>query len=170
MTSAKKISKKSLSYVRPVPGSFELEKFPGHEFRFRKITLDDEAWCVEKLGASPFEIMSRDKVQASELCRLYFHFLVDSDKERFFPIEEEVTDYDTGEKKKEVVAGWKRFMRSIDGGSITEMLLIARAFAATIFASRPITDLPDELKKSLLNLVEKAEKKKEMEKAEKPVP
>lgn len=155
---AKRVSKKSLEYIRPQPGTFTLESFPGHEFRFRKISIDDEAWCVEKLGVPIHELVSREKVQAADLCRLYFHLLVEDDKKLFFPVEEDVTDYDTGEKKKETIAGSRLFMRAVSGG--VELILIGDAFLKTFFSSRPITDLPDDLKKTLLALVEKGEKAK----------
>ena len=56
-----------------------------------------------------------------------------------------------------------KFMRAIDGGSMTEMTLIALAFAKTLFASRPISDLPEDVKKKVLEMVRTNEEKKNQE-------
>jgi hypothetical protein len=155
--SAKKASKKSLTYVRPQPGTFTLEAFPGIEFRFRKVTVDDEAWCEETLGKTPWAVLLQKKEQSAVLCRMLFHFLHEDDKGHFTPIEEEKLDYDTGKTEVRLVAGYKRFMRSIDGGSPTEIILITQAFTKTLLASKPIDTLPDDLKKSLLTHLQSIE-------------
>lgn len=157
--SQKKVSKKSLEYVRPELGTFTLVAFPGVVFRFRKLSIDDESWCLQTFGSDPWTFINRQKAQAAELCRMYFHFLDDESKSHFKPEREKKMDYDTGEEKEELITGYRQFMRKIDGGSLTEMLLIASAFAKTLIASRPISDLPEELKKSLEQATKKANEK-----------
>jgi hypothetical protein len=155
-TKPKKLNKKSLEYVRPDTGRFELNTFPGVEFRFRKISIDDEAWAVETFGKSPWEIITGKSAQAADLCRLYFHFLTDDGKQRFIPVRKKEMDYETGEEKDVVISGPRLFMQSIDGGSLTEMVLISRAFVQTVVASRPISELPDDVKKSVLKWMNEA--------------
>jgi hypothetical protein len=154
MSAKKPAPKKALAYTRPQPGTFTLNKFPGVDFRFRMISIDDEAWCLENLGNTPGTIISSKTATSAELCRLYFHFLEDDCKARFIPEEAESINYDTGKKETVVVPGYRLFMKSIDGGSLTEILLIARAFLKTLLASRPISDLPDEVKKNLMAQIE----------------
>jgi hypothetical protein len=153
MADKKKPSKASLEYVRPEPGTFNLVAFEGVEFRFRKITIDDEAWAKEHFGKTIWEIINESSVEAAQVCRLYFHFLEDGFKALFPPERVEVVDYENGGKKEELLNGPKKFMRAIDGGSLTELTLIALAFAKTVFASRPISDLPEDVKKKVMELV-----------------
>ncbi len=155
----KKVNKKSIEYVRPEPGSFDLKAFPGHVFKFKKIVIDDEAWVMETFGKPTWEVINSKEAMASDLCRLYFHFLEDQDKAKFPPEQVEEMNYETGVKGMNLINGPKKFMRAIDGGSLTEMMLIAHAFLKTLIASRPISDLPDDLKKSVLGIIEKGKKK-----------
>lgn len=155
MSERKKPSKKSLEYVRPTPGHFELQAFPGVVFHFRKVTLDDEPWVLETFGKSIWEIMSADKVEAKDLCRLWFHFLDDTSKSHFKPEKKQEMDYDSGEMKEVLYAGWRQFMRAIDGG-LCEILMVSKAFLETILSARPLDDLHDEaLKKRVLSRLEK---------------
>lgn len=167
MSEKKRVPKKtSLEYTRPTPGTFTLETFPGVTFRFRKITIDDEAWVSEHFeGRSPWAIMTAPKAQAAELCRLYFHFLEDRSKEHFVPETKKERDYETGEEREVVVSGPRLFMQSIDGGNLTEMTLISHAFTKTILASRPISALPEEVKKSLQKWIDAQEKSEASQKA-----
>ncbi len=162
MSEKKKINKKSIEYVRPEPGSFNLAAFPGVEFKFKKIFLDDEAWVIDTFGKNIWEIINNKQVHAADLCRMYFRFLEDASKVHFKPEEIETLDYETNEVKKELVNGPKKFMRSIDGGSVTELILIAQAFLKTLIASRPISDLPEDVKKNVMEAIAeaKAQKKK----------
>jgi hypothetical protein len=159
MSEKKKVSKKSLEYVRPQFGSFDLRAFPSVEFKFKKISIDDEMLVKEKFGQHSWEIVSKGTAEASELCRLYFLFLTDESKAYFKPEEIEELDYETNETKKVLINGPKKFMRSIDGGNMTEMLLIADAFVKTLIASRPMSDLPEEIKKNILEAAEKMKDK-----------
>lgn len=151
----KKVNKKALEYVRPAFGSFNLKAFPGFEFKFKKISIDDESWVKQNMGRHSWEIINSDKAEAAELCRLYFHFLENEGKTKFPPETIEEMDYETGEKKSVLLNGPKKFMQSIDGGSLTEMLLIAQAFLMTMVASRPMSDLPEDLKKTVLESIKR---------------
>lgn len=145
----KKVNKKSLEYVRPELGEFNLKAFPGHTFKFKKITVDDEAWVQDTFGVTAWSIVAQKKAQLSDVCRLYFRFLDDESKKLFPPEEVEELDYETGETKKFLLNGPKKFMRSIDGGALAEVLMIGQAFIKTLLSCRPISDLPEEVKKSL---------------------
>lgn len=151
----KKVNKKALDYVRPQMGHFDLKAFPGVTFSFRKITLDDDPWCVKNLGASPWAIINSEKNDALTLCRMYFHFLTPESQEHFPAVKEESKDDDTGEVKERFVTRPEAFMRAIDGGNTVELLLVANAFAETLFSSRSVNDLPEALKKSLMKQAEK---------------
>lgn len=155
----KKPSKKSAAYARPQPGTFGLLAFPGVEFEFRKIMVDDEAWAEEQFGVGVYEFASQTRNQVKDLCRLYFHFLKPESQALFKPEEMESTDPETGAVKKELVTGSVKLMRSIQGGSLTELLMMSHAFAKTLAASRPMSELPEDLKKSLEELVLKAKEK-----------
>lgn len=164
MSKKKPAIKKTIEYVRPRPGTFGLEKFPGVEFTFRIISIDDEAWCVQNLGKKPWDVMTSDTASAVDLCRLYFYFLTDEGKIHFVPFKKEEMDFETGLTKEVIISGPRLFMQSIDGGSLTEMTLIGRAFLQTIFASRPISELPEDIKKNLMDWVKKNQKaEKEVE-------
>jgi len=160
MSEKKKSPKKSLEYARPEPGTFELRAFPGVVFRFRKITIDDEAWCIDTLGGAIGDIIRREKERAGVLCRLYFHCLTDEGKRHFLPEKRVEVDYENGGEKEVVVSGPRLFMQAIDGGSVTEIIMIARAFLKTIAASRPIDDLPEDLKKSVMKWLAEDKKPK----------
>lgn len=151
-----KVNKKAVEYVRPQRGTFTLNAFPDREFHFRKITVDDDAWVSQTFGKGIGELLHQGKAETAELCRLYFHFLDDEDKLLFPPERRTVVDYEQGGEKEELINGPKKFMQSIDGGSLTELLMISQAFVKTLIASRPISDLPDDLKKSLQAGIEKA--------------
>lgn len=163
MTKKKIPSKKSIEYVRPTPGTFTLVKFPGVEFSFRLINVDDESWCMSKFEKLPWAVMTAEKSMAADLCTLYFNFLTDECKQRFVPVRKEEMDYETGETKEIIVSGPRLFMQSIDGGNIVEMTLISHAFLQTILASRPIDSLPEEIKKNLLKQIQKNKEKSQPE-------
>lgn len=156
----KKVSKKSIEYVRPPLGRFRIEKFPDHEFRFRKITVDDEAWCIENLGSTPAGIVTSKVQEAEKLCELYFNFLEDDDKELFIPVKRKVRNYKTGEETDEIIPGHKLFMQSISGG-LAELTMIGYEFVKTMLACRPISELPEDIKKSLLKSTKKVAAKSE---------
>lgn len=160
-TKKKQPSKKSIEYVRPQPGTFTLEKFPGVEFKFRLITIDDESWCIEKLGKTPWGMIKPGaEAMAADLCRMYFHFLTDGSKRKFVPEEREEMDYETGKTNKVIVSGPRLFMQSVDGGSITEITIIGHAFLQTLLASRPLDAMPEEMKKKVQEWIRKEQSKK----------
>lgn len=161
----KKINKKAIEYVRPEPGIFDLKAFPGIEFKFRKIWIDDEAWINQTFNKNVWEMMNNSAASSADLCRMYFNFLTDESKLHFPPEKVEELNYETGEKEQVLLNGPKKFMRSIDGGSMVEITLIAQAFLKTLLASRPLDDLPEEIKKNILTRYQdtKKEKKKAIE-------
>jgi hypothetical protein len=142
----KKVSKKSLEYVRPQPGKYTLEAHAGREFRFRKPTVDDTAWCEATFGQDPMGMIQQKKAPLADLCRLFFRYLDDESKAAFAPREYSAVDDETGIATKVTLGGWRRMMKDIEGG-IPEVLSISLAFAQTIFASRPISEMSDEEKK-----------------------
>lgn len=150
----KRVNKKSLDYVRPQPGKFTLEAFPNVEFKFRKMTIDDDAWAEATFGMNPYAMISQKTANTEDLCRLYFHFLDAESKTHFKPITEKEPDYEKGGEKETLIPGHRRFMKSI-GAGLVEVFMIANAFGETLLSSRPISDLPEELKKNLMAQVEK---------------
>jgi hypothetical protein len=163
MPPKKTTSKKSLGYTRAQPGIFSLEKFPGVEFKFRIITVDDEAFCHKSFGKTPWELMTSTSIMAADLCRLYFHFLTDDSKKNFIPERRTEIDYETGEEKEVVISGPRLFMQSIDGGSPTEMMLIGKAFFDTLASSCPLENLPDDLKKTVLEAIKRKQEQSKTE-------
>ena len=165
MSEKKKVNKKSIEYVRPQMGSFDLKAFPGRVFTFRKMNLSDDPWCKKNLGAVPGEIIRSEKMEALTLCRMYFHFLTEESQDHFQALTETKKDDDTGKEVETFVTRPEVFMRTIDGGNTVELMLIANAFLETLINSRSLNDLPESLKKSLLEVLEKAQAKREAQPA-----
>lgn len=139
-----KISKKSLTYIRPEMGRFTLEALPGVELRFRKFDLDDYAW-VESTFGRPLEQLSQpggEGVMTSTLARIWFRVLDEESKSHFPPKVETVIDYEsTGEKQEITVPGWQRFMRAISVGEARNK--VNMAFTVTMMAGKSLSDIPD---------------------------